>query len=112
MGLQLCVCVFGGLALCKETANADMHVQETPHMWEESQHRVVQLVSIQSPFPPSPLLPCLPPSHPSLPPSLPPPPLPSLLPSQLIIGNYGLSLDQQKAQMALWAIFASVSIIM
>ena len=30
-------------------------------------------------------------------------------PDQLIIGDFGLSLDQQMAQMALWAIYASVS---
>lgn len=28
---------------------------------------------------------------------------------QLIIGDFGLSLDQQKAQMAIWAVFAAVS---
>ncbi len=28
---------------------------------------------------------------------------------QLIIGDFGLSLDQQRSQMALWAIFAAVS---
>ena len=37
----------------------------------------------------------------------PPPPLISL---QLIIGDFGLSLDEQKAQMAMWAIFAAVSL--
>lgn len=31
-------------------------------------------------------------------------------PDMLIIGDFGLSLDQQMAQMALWAIFASVSV--
>lgn len=30
-------------------------------------------------------------------------------PDELIIGDFGLSLDQQMAQMALWAIYASVS---
>ena len=29
-------------------------------------------------------------------------------PDQLIIGDFGLSLDQQKAQMAMWAIYAAV----
>ena len=29
-------------------------------------------------------------------------------PDMLVIGDFGLSLDQQKAQMAMWAIFAAV----
>ena len=28
---------------------------------------------------------------------------------QLVIGDFGLSLDQQRAQMAVWAIFTAVS---
>ena len=46
-----------------------------------------------------------------------PPPRPSsswllspLISLQLIIGDFGLSLDEQKAQMAMWAIFAAVSL--
>ena len=35
------------------------------------------------------------------------PPFLSLI--QLIIGDFGLSYDEQKAQMALWSIFAAVS---
>ena len=40
-----------------------------------------------------------------------PPPL-SFISLQLVIGDFGLSLDEQKAQMAMWAIFASVSLAM
>ena len=30
-------------------------------------------------------------------------------PDQLIVGDFGLSLDQQMSQMAMWTIFASVN---